>query len=321
MTTTPQLSVIVPVYNESQGIETFNERLIDHLEALAGNDYEVLYCNDGSTDDTLAKLEVITQRHSRCTAITLSRNYGKELALTAGLATAKGKAVILIDGDGQHPLAALEKFYEQWQDGGQVIIGHRKLADQESFMKRYVSKLFYACYAMATGLKLDPAATDYRLLDREVVDAFNSFAETDRLNRFLIDWLGFERRYVLIDRDARIAGDSKFTYTTLIRLALNTLISSSSRPLHAFLVLGCAIALGSLTLGVVVGIEQVVMLDPLHWKFTGTALLGILILFLVGLLLVAQGVNALYVAATYRQVRQRPLYVINKRSSYNLHEK
>jgi polyisoprenyl-phosphate glycosyltransferase len=320
MTTRPILSVVVPVYNEGSGIQTFHTNLIKELKPLVGDNYEVVYCNDGSSDDTLDKLSLIAQKNKKCIVIALSRNYGKELALAAGIAEAKGEAVVLIDGDGQHPISSLPVFYKAWQDGGQVIIGRRSLKDTESATKKLTSKLFYASYNILTGNKLDRSATDYRLLDREVVDAYLHFSESDRLNRFLIDWLGFDRRSVPITRDTRIAGDTKFTFTALARLALNTLVSSSSRPLHLFLALGACIALGSFILGISVGVEQVLLGDPLGWNFTGTALLGILLLFLVGILLIAQGVNSLYVAATYREAKQRPLYVINKRYSSNLHE-
>lgn len=320
MSTRPVLSVVVPVYNESLGIQTFHKSLVKQLTTIVSEHYEIIYCNDGSQDDTLAKLSTIAKKDKNCIVIALSRNYGKEQAIAAGLSEAKGEAIVLMDGDGQHPISALPLFYKEWQSGGQVVVGKRTLGDSESFTKKVTSKAFYASYNVLTGKKLDQSATDYRLLDREVVDAYLTFSETNRLSRFLIDWLGFERRYVAIERTARIAGSSKFTFTTLVKLALNTLVSSSSRPLHLFLAVGSFITLGAFLLGLAVGIEQLIIGDPLGWKFTGTALLSILVLFLVGVLLIAQGVNSLYVAATYRETKQRPLYVINKRLSSNLHE-
>jgi len=312
------LSIIVPVYNEAAGIAEFHDRLTQAVMSLVDDKYEVIYCNDGSQDETAEILLAIAHKDIHCRVLSLSKNFGKESAIFAGIQAATGQAVVLIDGDGQHPISALPEFYRHWKSGAQVVIGRRSSNDQESFGKKVVSKLFYASYNVITGNKLDASATDYRLLDREVVDAYLRLPETNRLNRFLIDWLGFQRAYVSVDREQRIAGDSKFTARTLIQLALDTMVSSSTRPLHILLVIGFIIMVGSFLLGLTVGIEQIVLGDPLSWKFTGTALLSIMVLFLVGLLLISQGIVSLYTAASYRQVKQRPLYVINKRLSYKV---
>jgi glycosyltransferase involved in cell wall biosynthesis len=312
------LSIIVPVYNEAAGIAKFNDRLTKAVELLVDGNYEIIYCNDGSYDETAEILLAIAHKDTHCRVLSLSKNFGKESAIFAGIQAATGQAVLLIDGDGQHPISAIPEFYKEWKSGAQVVIGRRSNDDKESFSKKIVSKLFYTTYNFITGNKLDANATDYRLLDREVVDAYLRLPETNRLNRFLIDWLGFQRAYVSVDREQRIAGTSKFTARTLIQLALDTMVSSSTRPLHILLLIGFIIMVGSFLLGLTVGIEQVILGDPMGWKFTGTALLGIMILFLVGLLLISQGIVSLYTAASYRQVKQRPLYIINKRLSYNV---
>lgn len=312
------LSIIVPVFNEAAGILKFHDSLMRTVEPLVGGKYEIIYCNDGSYDETAKIILNLARKDSHCQIISLSKNFGKESAVVAGIHAASGQAVLLMDGDGQHPVSAIPEFYKEWGLGAQVVIGRRSASDTESFGKRIVSKLFYASYNFITGNKLDANATDYRLLDREVVDAYCHLPETNRLNRFLIDWLGFQRKYVVVDREKRIAGSSKFTIRALIQLALDTLVSSSTRPLHVLLVVGVVIMAGAFLLGVTVGIEQIILGDPMRWNFTGTALLSIMTLFLVGLLLISQGIVSLYIAATYRQVKQRPLYIINKRLSYNV---
>jgi len=312
------LSIIVPVYNEAAGIAKFNDRLTRAVVPLVNGNYEIIYCNDGSSDETAEILLGIARKDVHCRVVSFSKNFGKEAAIFAGIQTATGKAVLLIDGDGQHPISAIPDFYNKWKSGAQVVIGRRSNNDKESFSKKVISKLFYASYNFITGNKLDANSTDYRLLDREVVDAYLRLPETNRLNRFLIDWLGFQRAYVPIDREQRIAGTTKFTARTLIQLALDTMVSSSARPLHILLVVGFIIMIGSFLLGITVGIEQVLLGDPMNWKFTGTALLSIMTLFLVGLLLISQGIASLYTAASYRQVKQRPLYIINKRLSHNV---
>jgi len=318
MTSTTVLSIVVPVHNEAAGIAKFHDRLTRVVEPLVNSKYEVIYCNDGSSDATAEILLGIAQKDTHCRLLSLSKNFGKELAVVAGIHAAGGEAVLLIDGDGQHPVSAIPAFYKQWKSGAQVVIGQRSAEDQEGFSKKIVSKLFYVSYNAVTGNKLDARATDFRLLDREVVDAYCQLSETNRLNRFLIDWLGFQRTYVSVDRERRIAGSSKFRFRALIQLALDTFVSSSARPLHILLLIGFVIMAGAFLLGLATGIEQILFGDPLGWKFTGTALLSILILFLVGLLLISQGIASLYVAASYRQVKQRPLYIINRRLSYNV---
>ena len=318
MKTTITLSVVIPVFNEAAGLLRFHNSLKATVQSVVGDNYELIYCNDGSEDKTADILHDISKENPNYQVISLSKNFGKEFAVVAGLYTASGQAVILMDGDGQHPVSAIPKFYDAWQSGAQVVVGRRTKQDREGFGKRIVSKLFYATYNFITGNRLDALSTDYRLLDREVVDAYRQLPETNRLNRFLIDWVGFKRQYIPVNREERIAGETSFTFRSLSKLALDTLVSSSVRPLYVLLVIGMIIMGGALLLGLVVGIEQILFGDPLGWKFTGTALLSILILFLVGLLLISQGITSLYIAATYRQVKQRPLYIINKRLSYNL---
>lgn len=321
MKSTTVLSVVVPVYNEAASLASFHNRLTQVVAPLVNNKYEIIYCNDGSADATVDILRGIAKEDAHCRVLSLSKNFGKELAIVAGVHAARGEAVILMDGDGQHPIAAIPAFYEKWQAGAQVVIGRRSAQDREGLFKKVTSKFFYAIYNLVTGNKLDARATDYRLLDREVVDVYCELPETNRLNRFLIDWLGFERAFVPISREKRIAGSTQLKFRTLLQLALDTFVSSSTRPLYILLAVGLVIMTGAFLLGVTVGIEQFLLGDPLAWNFTGTALLSVLILFLVGLLLISQGIASLYIAASYRQVKRRPLYIVSKRLSYNLTEK
>jgi glycosyltransferase involved in cell wall biosynthesis len=316
----PQLSIVVPIHNEADGIKEFHKQLTDQLKQLTPNGFEVIYCDDGSTDKTNQIVAKICVSDKRIRLLTLSRNFGKEQAIAAGIDFATGHAVILMDGDGQHPISSLPDFVAAWHEGAQVVIGHRRHEDTEKLTKKLFSKLFYKLFKVITGKKLDPLATDYRLLDREVVIAYRQLAETDRLNRLLIDWLGFTRAYVPIARRERIAGTASYSFRKLSRVALDTMVSSSSHPLYRLCFLGLGITGLSLLTGIIIGIEQIMLGDPLAWNFTGTALLGILLIFLVGIVLTAQGVSSLYIATIYNQVKQRPLYIVNKKFSHNILE-
>jgi dolichol-phosphate mannosyltransferase len=311
------VTVVIPVYNEAAGIATFHKDLTEVLRQATDNSYEIVYCDDGSADTTQGIItHLCDDKHVKLVA--LSRNFGKEYAITAALAHASGDAVIMMDADGQHPVEAIPEFIEAWRNGADVVIGQRSAADAESFNKRLSSKLFYSLLNRFSSLKVDPLATDFRLLDRVVVDQYLLLSETDRQARGLIDWLGFTRTTVAIERKERIAGSATYSTKKLIKLAVDSLVSQSSRPLYLLLALGAVIMLLAGILGAAVLIEQIALGDPLHWKFTGTAMLGILTLFLVGIVISAQGIASLYIATIYNQVKGRPLYIVNYKKSVGI---
>ncbi len=307
------ISVVVPVFNEGAGLETFHKNLQMALAALPDDTFEIIYVNDGSTDNSDHILADLTRTDDRVVVTTLSRNFGKEYALTAGIGQAKGDAIITLDGDGQHPVALIEKFIKKWEKGAQVVVGVRS----EGASRR--SRLFYALFNKASGEHLDPAATDYRLIDRDVQAAFLGLAENGRITRGLIDWLGFERATIPFATKSRQFGKPTYSKRQLIQLATHSFVSLSNVPLYIFGVLGIAITTLSGLLGLVVIIEQLLLHDPLSWKFTGTAMLGILILFLIGIVLMSQGILSLYISSIHRESKRRPLYVINRAKSHNLH--
>lgn len=311
---TPEVSIIVPLFNEAEGIAVFHESLVRVMQA-AQCPYEVVYCDDGSSDNTGDVLRGICDENPNVKLIVLSRNFGKEPALAAGLAQADGEAVILIDGDGQHPVEAIPDFIAAWKNGVQVVIGERSGNDNEAMSKKISSALFYATLATITRQPVDRRATDFRLLDRAVVNEFLKLSETDRITRGLIDWLGFTRAYVPIARKKRIAGTANYSFKKLLHLAIDSLVSLSSAPLYLFCYLGLAITGVAFLLGATVFIEQILLRDPLGWKFTGTALISILILFFVGIIILSQGVASIYIATIYNQVKRRPLYIVDQAKS------
>lgn len=306
-----KLSVVIPVYNESANIAALNHDLESALEKCECKNYEIIYCDDGSTDGTSRIVRGWHNHDPRITLLRFSRNFGKESALSAGIAAASGDATIMLDGDGQHPVKLLPKFIDAWQQGAQVVIGVRTADDNEGWLKRTTSYWFYTLFNKAASPKIIPRSTDFRLIDRQVQQAFLSLRENDRITRGLIDWLGFEREYIEFTPLPRKHGSARYSYGKLFQLATNSFVSLTSRPLYMFGYLGGAITICAFLLGVTVGIEQIILGDPLHWKFTGTALLAIVILFLVGIVLLSQGMLSLYVSFILSQSKGRPLYVID----------
>jgi len=308
------LSVVVPLYNEAAGLPRLHADISKYAgKALAGaaGAYEIIYCDDGSSDDTAGLVRAWNRQDGRVKLIRLSRNFGKESALAAGIATARGRAIIMMDGDGQHPPSQIPRFVAAWKKGAQVVIGMSGDKSREGWFKRLGTPVFYGFFNKLTGQKLLPGATDYRLIDRAVQQAFLRLHETDRITRGLIDWLGFRREFIDFTTRPRTHGRQSYDRRKLMRLAANSFVSMSPTPLYFFGYLGIFITFASLVLGVTVFIEQLVLEDPLHWNFTGTAMLGILILFLVGVVLLSQGILSLYISYIRSQSMQRPLYIVD----------
>jgi polyisoprenyl-phosphate glycosyltransferase len=305
------LSVVVPAYNEAEGLAAFHASLMEAVQKAAPDDYELIYVDDGSTDATA---ELVRQRRvvdQRIRLVKLSRNFGKENALAAGITAARGNAIIMLDADGQHPVELIPAFVEAWRDGAQVVVGVRTDNQGEGWFKRFGSHMFYKLYNGLTGERLVPKSTDFRLIDRAVQQAFLGLTETDRMTRALIDWLGFQRAFISYKANARTTGSAGYNRRKLIQLAMHSFVSFTSVPLYLFGYMGVLITLAAFVLGGTVMVEQILLGDPWGWKFTGTAALSILLLFLVGILLMSQGMLSLYISHIHSQSKRRPLYVID----------
>ena len=227
-----RISVVVPVYNEGTGLTRFHSSLTETLERLASGAYEIIYCDDGSSDDTADIIRAFCAANKHVRLIKFSRNFGKESALTAGIAEASGKAIITLDGDSQHPVELLPKFMAAWEAGAQVVIGVRTDNVGEGWIKRHGSRWFYRLLNKITGQKTIPGSSDFRLIDQTVREAFLSLKETDRMTRALIDWLGFRREYVYFKANAREVGSAGYTFGKLTKLAANSFVSLSPQPLY-----------------------------------------------------------------------------------------
>jgi dolichol-phosphate mannosyltransferase len=305
------ISIVIPVHDERAGLASFHNTLMDVVERSTTDDYEIIYCDDGSSDGTTEQIAEWHGVDKRIKLIKFSRNFGKENALTAGITEAQGNAVIMLDGDGQHPVNLLPKFVTAWKNGARVVIGLRTENSQEGWFKRVGSWSFHYLFNKLTGQKLVPGSTDFRLIDSTVREAFLQLHETDRITRGLIDWLGFHREYVHFRAQPRAHDSSSYGPHKLFSLAAHSFVSLTPTPLYIFGYLGIIITLIASLLGVSVLIEQIIFGDPLSWKFTGTAMLGILILLLVGIMLISQGILSLYISHMHAQTKGRPLYIID----------
>lgn len=312
------LSIVIPAYNESEGIDEFHNKLLIPGIKAAKINFEIIYVNDGSRDDTLEHLTALADKDKRIKVISLSRNFGKEIATTAGIHHAKGDATIILDADGQHPPNIMKEFVSRWRQGAQVVIGVRKTSSHEGLVKKIGSSVFYRLFNTSSETELVPGSTDYRLIDRVVQQEFIKFGERNRITRGLIDWLGFRRDYIEFDSPERLAGTASYRTSQLVKLALNSFVSLSLKPLFLFGWVGAFIILASLIFGLFIIIEQFLMNDPLALHFSGSVILGVFMSFMIGLVLVSQATLATYISHIHQQSQGRPLYVVDKSRSSNI---
>lgn len=310
----PLISVVIPCHNEKGNLPHVYQALVNVFAPLSSRYYaEFLFIDDGSEDGTAAEIEKLAKDDSRVKLISFSRNFGKEIAMTAGIRYARGAAVMILDADLQHPPRLIPLFLEKWQNGAEVVIGVRKKNKKYPLVKRWGSALYYKLMRSVSSTITIPRETDFRLMDRVVVDAFNTFTEHQRNTRALIDWLGFKREYVEFDMDERTNGKASYSLGKLFHLAIYSLVSHSLFPLRIAGYLGVFITFCSGVLGITVFFERYVFHDVWGWAISGSAQLAIITVFLMGIVLVCLGLIALYIENIQNETTNRPMYVIKKK--------
>jgi polyisoprenyl-phosphate glycosyltransferase len=300
-----ELSVVVPLYNEGQALEPLVRRLTAVLDRL-GLRAELLFVDDGSADDTLARLRVLRAGDRRIKAVSFSRNFGKEVAIAAGLRFARGRAVVLMDGDLQHPPEVIEGFVERWREGYQVVYGQRRGRETDGRLRRWLSPLYYRGFALLTGIELPEGAGDFRLLDRRVVEVLNSFPERTRFTKGLYAWVGFRQIGVPYTVASRVAGRSGWSLRTLWRLAVDGIASFSSLPLRMWTYVGGLVSIVSI--GYAAYFTLRTMLRGVD--VPGYPSLIVAIMFFSGVQLIGLGVIGEYISRVFTEVKRRPLYVV-----------
>ena len=316
MATKKLISIVVPIHNEAEGIKNFLETSL--LPVVENYNYELILVNDGSTDKTLEILQAIAAKNKKIKVLSLSRNFGKEPALSAGLEYASGDAVLTIDADGQQPPNLIPEFVEKWEAGAEIVTGVRSRYTKHGLIQKLGSKLFYKLLGAMGNKSTVPGSTDFRLIDRIVVDEFNRLSEHNRITRGLIDWLGFKQDYIEYVYGVRTAGKPSYNIKKLFHLAIDSFVSMSTTPLVIFGYLGIFISIGSFILGMFCIINQYILGDPLGLYWNGAVQLAIFITFLVGLLMISESVTALYISHIHAETQNRPLYIIDKKNSRNL---
>lgn len=303
----PTLSLVVPVFDEAETIGLFLERTEAVLNGL-GEPYEILFVDDGSRDGTPARLRAARERNPAVKVLALSRNFGKDVALTAGLDHAAGAAVISIDVDLQDPPELIPDMLAKWREGFDVVYARRASRANDSAAKRLSASWFYRVHNALSDIVIPPDTGDFRLLDRRVVQALRRLPEHNRFMKGLFTWVGFRQGEVLYSRELRSAGRSKWNYWRLWNFALDGITSFSTAPLRVWSYLGGAVALAGFVYALFLIFRTLV-----HGiDVPGYASLMVVVLFLGGLNLLTLGIIGEYLGRTYMEVKARPLYLVRE---------
>jgi len=300
------ISIVAPVFDEEDVLQEFYER-VTKVMAGVGEPYEFVFVDDGSRDGSFKLLRDFATNDGNVRVVSLSRNFGHQLAITAGLDRAQGDAVIVIDADLQDPPEVIPAMLEQWRAGIKVVYGVRTARAGESRSKLTTARWFYRMLGKLSDTPVPSDAGDFRLLDRQVVDTLGTMREDSRYLRGMVSWVGFRQAAVGYERDARRAGTTKFTLRKMLRFATDGVTSFSDRPLKLATQLGVLITLSSFVYAAWVLISAA--LDP-NRAFRGYPTLLAAVLFLGGVQLLSIGILGTYVARIYRESKRRPLYVV-----------
>ena len=301
------ISIVVPVFNEEHVLPEFHQAISDVI-ATQPFDFEIVYVNDGSTDSTLKRINALREKDDGITLLDLSRNFGKEIALSAGLHKAAGDAVIIIDADLQDPPELIPELIGEWQNGYDVVYAQRTQRKGESIVKRTTAHFFYRIIQRVNKVEIPEDTGDFRILSRRAVNALNSFGEQHRLMKGLFAWIGYRQKAVHYQRDPRHAGKSKWNYRRLWTLALDGITSFTIAPLKISTYLGLLTASGAFAYGIYMVVDTLLHGNPVP----GYPSLIVIILMLGGVQLVAIGILGEYLGRVFNETKRRPLYFVNE---------
>ncbi len=305
---TPTLSCVMPAYNEGKNLGTVVPQVLHALQAL-GSQVEIVLVNDGSKDNTIEVIRSLCEQHQEVVGLNLSRNFGKEAALTAGIDAARGEVVVLMDSDGQHPVSLVAEMVQRWREGSDVVYAIRRTRDDQSALHAGLTGMFYQLINLGNRVKIPAHAGDFRLMDRRVVDALKQLPERNRFMKGLYAWVGFASTAIDYEPLPRAAGESSFGLRGSFALALTGVLAFSIAPLRALTLLGLTLAT------IALGYGAWVIAEYFFWGIDvpGYATLVVALMFFSGIQLLSIGVLSEYVGRIYEEVKQRPMYLISHR--------
>lgn len=302
------ITILIPAYNEAPVLDALHARLIELAKTLPDYRLEFLFVNDGSTDDTLWLIKQMAEKDKHISYINLSRNFGKEIAMIAGIDHIKSDALVIIDADLQDPPELIPKMIELWQDGYDDIYAKRKSRDGETWLKKFTSKQYYRLLQRVTHVPIQEDTGDFRLLDRRVVESIKQFRESQRNAKAIFSQVGFNKKEILYDRDPRVAGETKWSYAKLFDLAISGITSFTTAPLRLASMLGIIVSAAAFIY------ILYLLIRPFFGVPTGDGYSSLMavILFLGGVQLLSLGVIGEYIGRIFNETKQRPLYLVEE---------
>ncbi|MBP3037940.1 glycosyltransferase family 2 protein [Bacillaceae bacterium Marseille-Q3522] len=299
-----QITILVPAYNEEEVLQQLYDRLIAVIEIIPNYTFEILLINDGSRDQTLTVIKQMRERDNRISYVNLSRNFGKEIAMIAGLDYAKGDAVVIIDADLQDPPELIPEMIKYWEMGYDDVFAKRISRSGESWLKKSTAATFYKLLQKAAKIPIQENTGDFRLLDRRCVDALKQLRETQRYTKGMFSWIGYNKKEILFDRDPRAAGETKWNYAKLTDLAIEGITSFTTAPLRLSAMLGIIISIFSFLYIIWIVTKTLIFGEPV----AGYPSLMTVILFLGGIQLISLGIIGEYLGRIFNETKNRPLY-------------
>ena len=303
------LSVIIPSYNEERNVGIMHERLTKTLSEITDS-YEMIFVNDCSKDQTLLRIKELAEKDSHVKYLSFSRNFGHQIAVSAGLDFCTGEAVVIIDGDLQDPPELISKMYERYKEGYKVVYAKRKTREGETWFKKATAKIFYRLLASMTSIDIPVDVGDFRLIDRVIVEHLRNMPEKSKYIRGQIAWIGYKQTFVEYHRDARLYGTTNYPLKKMLRFALDGITAFSDKPLKIASGLGIFSAIVSLLALIYALISHFCF----HATITGWTSLILSVLFIGGVQLITIGIIGEYIARINNDVRNRPLYILDEKN-------
>ena len=302
------VTLLIPCYNEEESIPYMRDALVQLMDDNTRYQWEVLFINDGSRDRTLSLLEHLHQQDKRFCYVSLSRNFGKEAAMLAGFDHARGDAVIIMDADLQHPPQVIPQMLAAWEEGYDDVYGKRLSRGRESWLRRKLSMSYYRLLQRMAHVDILPNVGDFRLLDRRCIEVLKQLRETERYTKGLYCWIGFNKKEVPFETQDRVAGRSTWSYRQLIGLAIDGIMSFTTAPLRISAFLGIVVSIAAFLYMCVVLAKTLLWGEPV----AGYPTIVVLVLFLGGVQLISLGIVGEYLGKTFMEVKNRPVYVVDK---------
>ena len=303
-----KISIIIPAYNEQESIPYLYERLDQLMNQMNNYEFEILFVNDGSKDKTLEMIKDLRKKDKRICYVDFSRNFGKEIAMIAGLDYATGDCVIFMDADLQDPPELIPELVKYWEEGYDDVYAKRKSRKGESFLKKFTSKMYYIVLQKTTRIEIQKDTGDFRLLDRRCVNALRKLRESQRNTKSMFSWIGYNKKEVLYDRDSRVAGKTKWNYMKLIDLAVDGITSFTTSPLR----LSTFIAIPTMFVLFVYFIYVIVKAIVIKMPVQAYQAIILLVLFFSSVQILLFGIVGEYLGRIFNETKNRPLYLVNE---------